>query len=193
MRSDKLIERYKKEGALLRGHFILSSGMHSEWYLQSALFLARPEEAEAALTTLGALLAPFKPDLVVSPAVGGIVAGQETARALGKRAFFAERAGGRFVLRRGFRIEPGERVVVVEDVVTTGGSVREVLDLVGAVGGRPVAVGALIDRSDGRVSFPVPFQALAKIAFPVWPAERCPLCREGKPVRRPGSAGANSR
>lgn len=189
MNKRELLSAYEEEGALLKGHFMLRSGMHSAEYLQSALFLARPERAEGAGRALAELLACENPDLVVSPATGGIVIGQDTARALGTRAYFAERTGENFKLRRGFRIKAGEKVVVVEDIVTTGGSVRLVLDMISESGGRPVAVGALIDRSDGRARFPVPFYSLAALNIQVWAAERCPLCRQGIPIRKPGSLG----
>ncbi len=189
MDKQELLKGYEEEGALLKGHFMLRSGMHSAEYLQSALFLARPGRAEEAGEALGHLLAELEPDLVLSPATGGIVIGQEVARALGTRAYFAERSGDAFRLRRGFQIEKGEKVVVVEDIVTTGGSVRRVLDMVSEMGGLPVAVGALIDRSDGRASFPVPFFHLAALEIQIWSAERCPLCSRGIAIRKPGSRG----
>ncbi len=189
MNEKTLVEMYEREGALLDGHFMLRSGMHSEKYLQSALLLARPEMAERAGAALGEMLDGLKPDLVLSPATGGIVIGQETARALGTRAFFAERVKDRFQLRRGFTIGKGERVVVVEDIVTTGGSVELVLDMVEEMGGRAVAVGALIDRSDGRTRFSVPFHPVAKLKIQIYSAERCPMCQAGIPIRKPGSRG----
>jgi orotate phosphoribosyltransferase len=127
------------------------------------------------------------PDVVLSPALGGIVIGQEVARALGVRAIFAERQDGTLTLRRGFSIAPGEKVLVVEDVVTTGGSTQETIDVARAAGGVVVAAAAIIDRSGGKQRIDVPFHALATIALPTYEAGACPLCAEGKPVTKPGS------
>ena len=127
------------------------------------------------------------PDVVLSPALGGIVIGQEVGRALGVRAIFAERQDGTLTLRRGFALEPGERVLVVEDVVTTGGSTQETIDVARAAGATVVGAAAIIDRSGGKQRIDVPFHALATIALPTYEAEKCPLCAEGKPVTKPGS------
>jgi len=178
---------YEKTGALLRGHFLLSSGLHSDTYLQSALVLQRPEYA----TALGAeLAAPFKEEgvqVVVAPAIGGILVAHEVARALGARALFTEREDGAMRLRRGFAVARGERCLVVEDVVTTGGSTREVMQAVAATGGRVVGVGALIDRSGGAPAFPVRYAALATIAVPNFKPADCPLCKTGSRPTKPGS------
>lgn len=184
-----LIALFRQKRALLEGHFLLTSGLHSDRYFQCALLL---QEAPLA-TELGAQLAAALRasgaacDVVIGPALGGILVAHEVARALGLRSLFAERSGGAMSLRRGFRIEPGQRVLVVEDVVTTGGSVGEVLDLVQTLGGVPVAVGCLVDRSGGATRFPVPFRALVQLEAASYQADQCPLCRAGTPAVKPGS------
>src|SRR5262249_51819705 len=154
---------YEKTGALLRGHFRLTSGLHSDVYLQSALVLQHPDHAE----TLGRALAePFRSTgarTVLAPAIGGIIVAHEGARALGARALFTEREGGVMTLRRGFTIADGERCLVVEDVITTGGSTREVVECVERLGGHVVSVGSLVDRSGGSASFGVKRVALATV------------------------------
>ncbi len=174
-----------------RGHFLLSSGLHSADYLQCALFLASPRRAAAtgaALASAVAAAAPAPPQLVISPALGGVIIGHEVARALDLPFLFAERSGGAMALRRGFGVAPGQRVVVVEDVVTTGRSTREVVGLVETGGGQVVAVAAIVDRSGSANPFsPVPFAALLAVSFPTWPVAECPLCRDGVPLDKPGS------
>ncbi len=174
-------------GALLVGHFRLSSGLHSDRYLQCARLLMFPDRAEAAGRELADKLREFGPRAVVSPALGGIIIGHETARALGVPFLFAERQDGAFVLRRGFRLELQERVAVVEDVFTTGKSTREVIENVVACGGRVVAAGAIVDRGLPSGAFPVPSRALLTLSVPSWPEEQCPLCREGCALETPGS------
>jgi orotate phosphoribosyltransferase len=178
---------YEKTSALLRGHFRLTSGLHSDIYLQSALVLQHPEFA----AVLGqALAAPFRDagvGVVLAPAIGGILVAHEVARALGARALFTERDNGVMTLRRGFTLNPGERCLVVEDVVTTGGSTREVIECVGAHGGVVVGVGMLIDRSGGAAQFAVPHVALARVSTTTWPPDSCPLCRAGSQAVKPGS------
>jgi orotate phosphoribosyltransferase len=178
---------YERTGALLRGHFLLTSGLHSDTYLQSALVLQHPEHA----AVLGAGLArPFAGDavqVVVAPAIGGILVAHETARALGVRAIFTERESGAMRLRRGFAIAPGERCLVVEDVVTTGGSTREVMEVVAAAEGRLTGVASLIDRSGGHAAFPVKQVALATLTVPTFAPEACPLCKAGSTPIKPGS------
>ncbi len=177
-------------GAHRRGHFRLSSGLHSRDYLQCALYLADPTRAARAGTLIAAAVrdAGLAPELVVAPALGGVVVGHETARALGLQFVFTERSDGEMALRRGFRVEPGQRVVVVEDVVTTGRSTREVLALLEAAGARPVGLASIVDRSGAGNPFaPLPYRSLVAVAFPTWPPEECPLCAEGLPVERPGS------
>lgn len=174
------------EGALLKGHFLLSSGLHSDRYLQCALILARPERA----AELGAALAAAiggKPDLVVSPAMGGLMIGHEVARAFGVRHYFTERVDGAVLLRRGFSVKPGETVVVIEDVVTTGKSTKEVFAVLRAAGAVVAGAGSVVDRSEGKADLGVPFAALWTVAVPTWKAEDCPLCKAGVPAVKPGS------
>jgi len=173
--------------ALLTGHFRLSSGRHSDRYLQCARLLQWPERAEAAGRALAASLSEFAPQVVVSPALGGVVIGQEVARALGVRALFVERQDGGFALRRGFRIEPGERVVVVEDVFTTGKSTNEAIAAVEAAGGVVAAVGSIVDRGLPADAFRVPARSLLSLDVPSWSPEECPLCRRDVPLDTPGS------
>lgn len=191
MTSEELLQGYREMGALLEGHFALRSGKHSERYLQSALFLSEPAWAERAGAALAAKLHQEGPSLVLSPATGGLIIGHETARALGVRSFFAERKDDEFVLRRGFALERGMRVAIVEDIITTGGSVRLVLETIKSAGAEAVAIGCLIDRSDGA-RFPVPFRSIAQLSLPVYEQEACPLCRSGVPIDAPGSRGLSA-
>jgi len=180
------LDDFLETGALLTGHFRLSSGLHSDRYLQCARLLMWPQRAESAGRELAAKLAEFSPEAVVSPALGGIVVGHEVARALGVRALFAERRDGGFTFRRGFSLGPGERVAVVEDVFTTGGSTREVCATVDAAAS-VVVVGSLVDRGLSPDAFPVPARTLLSVQVPSWPAEECPLCADGEPLEVPGS------
>ena len=182
-----VLDRFRRVGALLDGHFRLTSGLHSSGYLQCALVLQHPAEAESCGAAIAEHVRALSPDVVLSPALGGIVIGQEVARALGVRAIFAERQDGKLTLRRGFSLAPGEKVLVVEDVVTTGGSTQETIDVARAAGATVVGAAAIIDRSDGKQRIDVPFHALATIAVPTYQPEQCPLCAEGKPVVKPGS------
>jgi orotate phosphoribosyltransferase len=178
---------YESTGALLQGHFRLSSGLHSDIYLQSALVLQFPEHAERLGT---ALAGPFRGtgvSSVVAPALGGILVGHEVARALGVRAVFTERDEGHMRLRRGFRLVSGERCLVVEDVITTGGSTREVIQVVEEAGAVVAGVGALIDRSGGKAELPEPRAALLTLEVPLYGPDTCPLCRAGVAIVRPGS------
>ncbi|MEK7388868.1 MAG: orotate phosphoribosyltransferase [Elusimicrobiota bacterium] len=173
-------------GALLKGHFLLSSGLHSDRYLQCALVLAQPSLAE----TLGKELASRcarKPDLVLSPAMGGLIIGQEVARALGVRHFFTERVDGAMVLRRGFSLRASDSVLVVEDVVTTGKSTKEVFAVVRAAGARVAGALSLVDRSEGKSDLQAPYSCLWTVSIPTWKPEDCPPCRAGVPVVKPGS------
>lgn len=192
MTGSELLALYEREGALLKGHFQLRSGMHSERYLQSALLLSHPDHAGTASEAVADLLREDRPEAIVSPALGGMIVGHEVARALGVRFLFAERKEERFLLRRGFRLEPGEVVAIVEDVVTTGGSVRLVMEMIERLGGRVVSVGALVDRSEGRVRFGVPFRPAASLTVETFSPEKCPLCRRGIPLRKPGSRGTDA-
>ena len=187
MTEKEVLEIYERTGGLLRGHFLLSSGLHSDTYLQSALVLQHPTHAEALCRELAK---PFKGDgvqVVMAPAIGGILVAHEVARALGARALFTEREDGMMRLRRGFSLAPGERCLVVEDVITTGGSTREVIKVVEDGKGTLVGVGALIDRSGGTATFPVKKAALATLTVPTYKPEDCPLCKAGTPAVKPGS------
>jgi orotate phosphoribosyltransferase len=180
------MDRFRETGAYLKGHFRLTSGLHSEEYLQCARVLQHPAIAEQFGRELAAKFE--KPDLVVAPAMGGLIIGHEVARALGTRFIFTERdAEGKMTLRRGFAVEPGETAVVIEDVITTGGSTREVIELLEAAGVRVTGAGSIIDRSGGKADLGVPRFALATLSVVTFPPELCPLCDQGVPVEKPGS------
>lgn len=187
MNRQKLIEVFKERDALLEGHFRLTSGLHSNRYIQCAQVLMYPDLAAELGKELADHFSELDVDLVVGPAIGGIIVSQEVGHALGVKAIFTEREQGKMTLRRGFRIKAGERVVAVEDVVTTGGSTREVIDLVKEHGGIVVGVGSLVDRHSGELDFGVPFYSLLKLDIETYPPEDCPLCREGLPIVKPGS------
>lgn len=176
----------KENNALLTGHFKLSSGLHSDRYLQMALVLAHPERAQELGKALAAK-APAKPDLIISPAMGGLIIGHEVARALGLRHYFTERVDGVMTLRRGFTLRPNEPVVVVEDVVTTGKSTREVFDVIRAAGAVPVGGLCVVDRSGGAAELGAPLASLWAAAIQTWAPEDCPQCRAGVPAIKPGS------
>ena len=182
-----MLDRFRRVGALLEGHFRLTSGLHSPGYLQCALVLQHPAEAEACGAAIAERVRALQPGVVLSPALGGIVIGQEVGRALGVRAIFAERQDGRLTLRRGFTLSPGEKVLVVEDVVTTGGSTQETIDVARAAGATVVGAASIIDRSGGNQKIDVPYVALATIGLPTYEPDACPMCAEGKPVVKPGS------
>jgi orotate phosphoribosyltransferase len=192
--SDTVLDLFRRVGALLEGHFRLTSGLHSPGYLQCALVLQHPKEAESCGEAIAERVRGLGAQVVLSPALGGIVIGQEVARALGVRAIFAERQDGKLTLRRGFALAPGERVLVVEDVVTTGGSTRETIDVARAAGAAVVGAASIIDRSgastgsgQAAVDLGVPYHALATIALPTYQPEQCPMCAAGSPVMKPGS------
>jgi orotate phosphoribosyltransferase len=185
--TEEILDRFRRVGALLEGHFRLTSGLHSPGYLQSALVLQHPREAEACGAAIASRVRDLSIDVVLSPALGGIVIGQEVGRALGVRAIFAERQDGALTLRRGFSLEPHEKVLVVEDVVTTGGSTRETIEVARAAGATVVAAASIIDRSGGQQSLDVPYHALATISLPTYQPESCPLCAAGLPAVKPGS------
>ena len=187
MTRDELLDLFRRSGALLEGHFRLSSGLHSPEYLQSALVLQHPRHAEALGRAIADRVRDLHPTVVLSPALGGVVIGQEVGRALGVRAIFAERQDGALTLRRGFTLAEHDRVLVVEDVLTTGGSTRETMQVARAAGGQVVGAAAIVDRSPGTVRFDVPFSALLELALATYEADRCPLCTRGMPVVKPGS------
>jgi len=177
----------EQTGVLKRGHFLLTSGLHSDQYLQCALLLQYPWHAEKVCRALAAPFFGQSIDVVIGPAIGGIVVAYETARALGARYMHAEREAGVMTLRRGYRLQPGERVLVVEDVVTTGGSVKEVIRLVQEAGSQLVGVASIVDRSGGQVDFGVPFHPFIRLNVATYDPHDCPLCRQGLPVEKPGS------
>jgi orotate phosphoribosyltransferase len=184
---NSVLDLFRESGALLEGHFRLSSGLHSNGYLQSALVLQHPRHAETLGRALATLVGTHNPNVVLSPALGGIVIGHEVARALGVRALFAERQEGTLSLRRGFTLGPADRVVVIEDVVTTGGSTVETIGVAKAHGAEVVGAGSIIDRSGGTSSLPVPYHALVTLSLPTWQEGECPLCKQGVPAIKPGS------
>ena len=189
MLSEKeIIDRMVKTGALLEGHFQLRSGLHSDHYFQAALVL---QHTLIAAELCAAMAEPWRNEgieTVISPAVGGIIVGQEVGRSLGVRAIFAEKDdNSNLVLRRGFTFRPGERVLVAEDVVTKGGRVQQTLDLVRSCGATPVGVTVMVDRSDGTVDFGLPFKSLLKLSLETFQPESCPLCAKNMPIDHPGS------
>ncbi len=187
LQSETLLDIFRRTGAYLKGHFRLTSGLHSAEYLQCALVLQHPEHAEACGRALAAKLG-VKPDVVVSPAMGGLIIGHEVARAYGVRHIFTERdAERKMTLRRGFTVARGEKAVVIEDVITTGISSREVVELLQAAGVEVVGAGSLIDRSGGKADLGVPRVALATLEVVAYPPDACPLCAAGEPVVKPGS------
>ena len=189
MTNDDVLEEFRAAGALREGHFVLSSGLHSPVFLQKNLVFMHPDRcerlckalAEKITATVGAV------DVAISPAVGGIIPGYETARHLGVRSLYVEREGGTFKLRRGFHIEPGERVVMVEDIVTTGLSSRECIEAIRQAGGEVVAAACIVDRSGGRADVGVPLVALATLDVPAYPADALPPELAALPVEDPGS------
>ncbi|MBI2835873.1 MAG: orotate phosphoribosyltransferase [Acidobacteria bacterium] len=187
MHPDAVLDLFRRSGALLEGHFRLSSGLHSSGYLQCALVLQFPEQAAALGDALARRMRGLTPTVVLSPALGGIVIGQEVARALGTRAIFAERQDAILMLRRGFALAENDRVVVIEDVVTTGGSTRETIQVARAAGSQVIGAGAIIDRTPRGPGLDVPFHALAQMSLPTHEPADCPLCARGLPVVKPGS------
>ena len=187
MDQDAVLGLFRQSGALLEGHFTLSSGLHSERYLQSALVLQHPEFAEALGRALADRTNHLQATVVLSPALGGIVIGQEVGRSLGVRAIFAERQEGTLRLRRGFSLDANDRVLVVEDVITTGGSTRETIAVAEEAGASVMGVAAIIDRGADPGRLNLPLQSLVRMEVPAYPPESCPLCAKGLPVTKPGS------
>jgi len=184
---DTLLDLFRRSGALLEGHFRLTSGLHSPGYLQCALVLQHPADAETLGRAIAERTRELRPTVVLSPALGGVVIGHEVGRALGVRAIFAERQDGALALRRGFMLAENDRVLVVEDVFTTGGSTRETIQVAKAAGGQVVGAASIVDRSGGRLAFEVPYHSLLEIALPTDEPDKCPLCAQGLPVMKPGS------
>lgn len=185
--SEEVLSILRKTGAFLEGHFLLSSGLHSNRYVQCALILQHPKYAEYLGKNLAKKFSKRKINVVVSPAIGGIVIGQEVGRALGKRAIFAEREEGKLVLRRGFDIKKDERILIVEDVLTTGGSVKEIIGIARKKGARLVGVGCIVNRSTGDIKFEVPLKFLLRLKIENYKPQKCPLCKQGLPLVKPGS------
>jgi orotate phosphoribosyltransferase len=182
-----VLSLFRRSGALLEGHFRLSSGLHSSGYLQCALVLQHPESAGSLGTAIAERTRDLRATAVLSPALGGIVIGQEVGRALGVRALFAERQDGQLTLRRGFALSERDRVLVIEDVLTTGGSTKETMEVAKAAGAQVVGAASIVDRSGGKVQFDVPYAALLDVALPTYEPDKCPLCSQGLPVVKPGS------
>ncbi len=189
--SDAVLDLFRRSGALLDGHFLLTSGLHSPRYLQCARVLMDPVAATALGAQLASALRPLlqgrAPAAVVAPALGGVIVAHEVARGFSCRALFTERQDGTMTLRRGFTLEAGEPVVVVEDVITTGGSTREVVSALTQRGATVLGVGSLVDRSGGTVALGVPRASLLALDVPTWPADACPLCAQGSRAEKPGS------
>jgi orotate phosphoribosyltransferase len=182
----EILDVFRSQGALLEGHFQLSSGLHSTRYLQCARVLMIPSLAEDLCRRLKETWRGERPDLIVGPAMGGVVVAYELARAFGVPNIFAERENAKFAFRRGFTVEPGAKVIVCEDVVTTGGSAAEVVELIKASGATTIGVTCLVQRTD-KNPFSVPLVSLATIIPPAWRPEECPLCKEGSVAVKPGS------
>jgi len=190
MITDEILALFKITNALLEGHFQLTSGLHSQQYFQCAKVLQYPKNAELLCAEIAKKFSSQKIEVVISPALGGIVVGQEVGRQLNTRTIFAERKDGKLELRRGFEILPKESVLVCEDVITTGGSVQEVIDIVQKSGGNIVGVGAIVDRSAGKVKLHNLFAVMTMDVI-TYTTEECPLCKQGIPVEKPGSRMSN--
>ena len=187
MTNQELLQAFRETGALLDGHFLLRSGLHSGQYFQCALLLQQMPLVEQLGAALAAKFDAGTMDTVIAPAMGGLVIGQEVARQLRKRFIFVEKEEGKLVLRRGFKIAAGERILVVEDVITKGGRVQETLDIVRAHGGRVAGIAVVVNRSGGTVDFGVPMQSLGKLEVETFDPATCPLCKQGLPLHKPGS------
>ncbi|MCP1336111.1 orotate phosphoribosyltransferase [Futiania mangrovi] len=189
MTKDEVLAEFRAAGALLEGHFVLSSGLHSPTYMQCARVLMDPMRAERLCAALAQKVRAELPgiELVVSPAMGGVVVGYEMGRQLGVPAIFTERVEGKFALRRGFDIAPGTRCLMVEDVVTTGLSSRECMDTIRAYGGEVVGAASLVDRSAGAVDLGVPYVSLLALKIPTYEADNLPVDLAALPVEKPGS------
>lgn len=193
MQQDEVLAEFRAAGALLSGHFVLTSGLHSPFYLQCARVLMEPARAGRLVAALAPRVAPAAPDLIVAPALGGIVLGYELGRQLGCTSIFVERVEGSFTLRRGFEIPSGSRIVVAEDVITTGLSTRECIACCSAAGGRVVAVACLVDRSAGKAELGVPLHCLATLDLPTYAQHKIPPELAAIPAVKPGSRGLDAR
>lgn len=187
MTTEEILAVFRETGVMLEGHFLLTSGRHSDRYMQCARLFEHPRHSELLCAELARRFDGERIDLVIGPALGGIIMSYEVSRALNARNIFAERQEGVMTIRRGFAVRPGERVLVVEDVVTTGGSVREVLALLEAEKADIVGVGVIVDRSAGKVDFGHRLESLVSMEVTSYPPEECPICKTGLPLVKPGS------
>ena len=187
MTDKDVLNHFMESGALLEGHFLLRSGLHSNRFFQAALVLQYPAIAEKLCAALADKFSGIKIDTVLSPALGGLIVGQEVGRKLGTRAIFAEKDNDNLVLRRGFKISKGEKILIAEDVVTKGGRVEQTVQLARSFGADVVGIAVIVDRSAGDVKFDVPFKSLLKLHFDTFESDKCPLCKSGIPVLKPGS------
>ncbi len=187
MTENEIISLFEETGVILTGHFRLTSGRHSDRFLQCSQVLQHPAATEALCKQLASKFADDKIDVVAGPAMGGIILAYEVSRALGARAIYAEREDGQMVLRRGFHVGPNENVLLVEDAVSTGGSVNQVAEVIAACGARIVGIGALVDRTGGKVSFGVPFRPLISMEIKSYSPAECPMCQQGIPLYLPKS------
>jgi len=187
MDREELLDLLRRSSAFLEGHFRLSSGLHSAGFVQLALVLQYPAKAEQCGRAIAEGVVGLRPTVVLSPALGGVVVGHEVGRALGIRAVFAERQDGVLKLRRGFWLAASERVLVVEDVVTPGGSTRETMQVAAAAGAAVVGVAAIVNRSQESLRFGIPFHPLLELSLPTYQPDACPLCQQGVPMVKPGS------
>jgi len=185
MTKEEILTIFKETGVMLEGHFLLTSGRHSDKYMQCAKLFQNADISERFAKELASKFSGV--DIVAGPAIGGIILAYEVSRQLGVPNIFAERQNGEMTLRRGFTIEKGAKVLVVEDVVTTGGSVKEVVALLQGMGADVVGVGSIVDRSNGKVDFGVPYEAVLSMEVVSYEADECPLCRQGLPAVKPGS------
>ena len=187
MTKEQIIDMLKEAGVLLEGHFLLTSGRHSDKYMQCAKIF---QDAKYSVPLCAELVEKYKDeaiDVVIGPAIGAIQMSYEVGKQLGVRNIFAERENGKMTLRRGFTIEKGQRVLIVEDVVTTGGSVREVMELVNACGGEIVGIGSIVDRTGGKIDFGVPYKSAFSMDITSYEPDACPICESGAPLIKPGS------
>ncbi|MCL2797745.1 MAG: orotate phosphoribosyltransferase [Firmicutes bacterium] len=188
MTNNEILDIFNATGGVLKGHFRLTSGRHADTYMQCAKLFTDAACSEKLCSALAEKLSGYGANIVVSPAVGGILMGYEVSRHLDVPNIFAERENGKFALRRGFVLPEDCRALVVEDVVTTGGSVKEVMELIALSGGKTAAVGSIVDRSAGKVNFGVPFESLLSVEIASFEPDNCPICAEGKiPLYKPGS------
>ena len=189
MTQEEILQIFKDAGALLEGHFILSSGLHSPHYIEKFRVLEQPKFTEILCKEIAARFINEKITVVAGPMTGGIILAYETGKQLGAKAIFTERVDGKMKFRRGFIISPRDRVLIVEDVITTGRSVKEVLEEVKATGAHVVGIGCLVDRSNGKISFEVPVKALLTLDVTSYSPDICPLCKSGSTAVKPGSKG----